>query len=451
MLSSPLHSSPLQTIKSSLSASSTEMRDRRRLPHTAPFTSLHTAVQNAIEYLKIIGALDQNENLTVLGRHLTILPLEPKLGKMLILGAILNCLDPVLTVVAGLSVRDHFLMPLDKIDLAEAAKSQFSSNYSDQLVLVRAYEGWKDAARDLSGYDLVDGNPTTCNSCSHDEHLVRAVPCYGLYPGICSIMHNEKSFSLKTMEDGQVLMHSDGHLKMLGGYLEFFMQPAVPEMYQSLRRQLDEVIQTKLLNPRMDIHMHHELLSAVRQLQTLLTNAGYAAPSYKTKQSKNNQFRGSVEFNVTQIMGQPCQNKKSAEKDAAVADVWDQTSQEYQSHVNVAEEEQKGSLLESIVKLPIDCFFGEPLAELLVPSNSGTQGNVVFLLWDLSLEMTIGYTAHLGFKAKPAETIVREVLYLGSGLHVRDWGGNWKSESGSKEVLLSGIASSSQIVLVTTT
>ncbi|KAJ6903098.1 hypothetical protein NC651_020564 [Populus alba x Populus x berolinensis] len=44
MLSSPLHSSPLQTIKSSLSASSTEMRDRRRLPHTAPFTSLHTAV-----------------------------------------------------------------------------------------------------------------------------------------------------------------------------------------------------------------------------------------------------------------------------------------------------------------------------------------------------------------------------------------------------------------------
>uniref|UniRef100_A0A6M2F2R0 Uncharacterized protein n=1 Tax=Populus davidiana TaxID=266767 RepID=A0A6M2F2R0_9ROSI len=81
-----------------------------------------------------------------------------------------------------------------------------------------------------------------------------------------------------------------------------------------------------------------------------------------------------------QIMGQPCKNKKSAEKDAAVADGWDQTSQEYQSHVNVAEEEQKGSLLESIVKLPIDCFFGEPLAELLVPSNSGTQGNVVFLL-----------------------------------------------------------------------
>lgn len=118
----------------------------------------------------------------------------------------------------------------------------------------------------------------------------------------------------------------------------------------------------------MDLHSHHELLSAVRllisedqcegrfvfgrqilkqppkastlaapppptsvsrtesgpggdnsksQLQTLLTRAGYAAPTYKTKQLKNNQFRATVEFNGVQIMGQPCTNKKNAEKDAA--------------------------------------------------------------------------------------------------------------------------------------
>ncbi|RDX90517.1 DExH-box ATP-dependent RNA helicase DExH5, mitochondrial, partial [Mucuna pruriens] len=74
------------------------------------------AVQNAIEYLKIIGALDENENLTILGRNLTVLPMEPKLGKMLIFGVIFNCLDPILTIVAGLSVRDPFLTPLDKKD-----------------------------------------------------------------------------------------------------------------------------------------------------------------------------------------------------------------------------------------------------------------------------------------------------------------------------------------------
>ncbi|XP_054809447.1 DExH-box ATP-dependent RNA helicase DExH5, mitochondrial isoform X2 [Prosopis cineraria] len=404
------------------------------------------AVQNAIEYLKVIGALDENENLTDLGRYLTMLPMEPKLGKMLILGAIFNCLDPVLTIAAGLSVRDPFLTPLDKKDLAEAAKSQFSCHYSDHLTLVKAYEGWKDAEMDLAEYEycwknflsaqsmkaidalrqeffsllkdvgLVDSNMTSCNAWSHDVHLIRAVICYGLYPGICSVMHNEKSFSLKTMEDGQVLLYSnsvnareskipypwlvfnekikvnsvflrdstavsdsvlllfgggilkeetDGHLKMLGGYLEFFMRPAVADMYQIIRRELDGLIQIKLLCPRMDIHSFHELLSAVRllisedhcegrfvfnhqvlkpsklslvplqpalgsrtesgpggdnsksQLQTLLTRAGYAAPTYKTMQLKNNQFQATVEFNGMRILGQPCNNKKSAEKDAA--------------------------------------------------------------------------------------------------------------------------------------
>ncbi|XP_016572735.1 DExH-box ATP-dependent RNA helicase DExH5, mitochondrial isoform X2 [Capsicum annuum] len=404
------------------------------------------AVQNAIEYLKIIGALDESENLTVLGRYLTMLPMEPKLGKMLILGAILNCLDPILTIVSGLSVRDPFLSPLDKKDLAEAAKAHFSRDFSDHLALVRAYEGWRDAERDLAGYEycwknflsaqsmkavdslrkefysllndtgLVDSNITMYNSWSYDEHLLRAIICYGLYPGICSVLHNEKSFSLKTMEDGQVFLHSnsvnardsripypwlvfnekikvnsvflrdstaisdsvlllfggtitkaeaDGHLKMLGGYLEFFMDPTIAEMYRSLRRELDELIHTKLLNPRMDVHGYHELLSAIRllisedqcggrfifnhqillpskpcagapppatmsriesgpggdnaksQLQTLLNRAGYATPTYKSLQLNNNQFQATVEFNGMQIMGRPCNNKKQAEKDAA--------------------------------------------------------------------------------------------------------------------------------------
>ncbi|KAL2948174.1 hypothetical protein AAZX31_20G110800 [Glycine max] len=427
-------------------------------------------VQNAIEYLKIIGALDEDENLTILGRCLTMLPMEPKLGKMLILGGIFNCLDPILTVVAGLSVRDPFLTPLDKRDLAEEAKSQFCGAYSDHLALVRAYEGWRDAEMDLGGYEycwknflssqsmkaidalrreficlvkdigLVDSNTASCNEWSSDVNLIRAIICYGLYPGICSVVHNEKSFSLKTMEDGQVLLYSnsvnaqetkipypwlvfnekikvnsvflrdstavsdsvvllfggsllkgdtDNHLKMLGGYLEFFMEPSVAEMYQSIRRELDDFIQSKLLFPRMATQWCHDLISAVRllisndkcegrfvfgrqvlkpsnksivmashptlvsrtesgpggdnsksQLQTLLTRAGYAAPIYMTKQLKNNQFQATVEFNGMQIMGQPCNNKKSAEKDAAAEALqWlmggKQTGKEYINHVSM--------------------------------------------------------------------------------------------------------------------
>lgn len=53
------------------------------------------------------------------------------------------------------------------------------------------------------------------------------------------------------------------------------------------------------------------------QLQTLLTRAGHDNPSYKTKQIKNTLFRSTVEFNGMEFVGQPCANKKLAEKDAA--------------------------------------------------------------------------------------------------------------------------------------
>ncbi|CAN1151585.1 DExH-box ATP-dependent RNA helicase DExH5, mitochondrial [Linum perenne] len=435
------------------------------------------AVEKAIEYLKVIGALDKNEDLTVLGQYLTMLPVEPKLGKMLLLGAIFNCLDPILTVVAGLSVRDPFLTPLDKKDLAEAAKAQFSLDYSDHMALVRAFDGWKDAERNFAGYDycwknfisvqsmkaidalrkeffsllrdtgLIDGNANS-NGWSHEEHLIRAVICYGLYPGVCSVVNNDKSFSLKTMEDGQVLLYSnsvnarnsripypwlvfnekvkvnavflrdstavsdstlllfggsitkgdaDGHLKMLGGYLEFFMKPEIAEMYMNLKRELDELIQMKLLNPKMSLQTQHELFSSVRlllsedqsygrfvfgrqllkpvktsmvatttrkptppsgadsgpggdnpksKLQTLLTRAGYATPIYKTKQLKNNQFRSTVEFNGMEIMGHPYSNKKSAEKDAAAEALsWlmggSQMSHDYVNQMSILQKRSK--------------------------------------------------------------------------------------------------------------
>ncbi|CAI5968399.1 unnamed protein product [Closterium sp. NIES-64] len=72
------------------------------------------AVDNAIELLEDVGALDKDENLTPLGRHLTALPLEPRVGKMLVMAAVLSCVNPVLTVGATLSEREPWVRPADK-------------------------------------------------------------------------------------------------------------------------------------------------------------------------------------------------------------------------------------------------------------------------------------------------------------------------------------------------
>lgn len=90
-----------------------------------------------------------------------------------------------------------------------------------------------------------------------------------------------------------------------------FIRPAVPPSNQHIAVQEPAFIHNMESGPGGD--------NSKSQLQTLLTRAGYAAPSYKTMQLKNHQFQSTAEFNGVQIMGQPFNNKKQAEKDAASA------------------------------------------------------------------------------------------------------------------------------------
>lgn len=70
------------------------------------------AVENAIESLQLLDALDTMEDLTPLGHHLSNLPVDPKIGKIMLFGAMFSCLDPVLVIAAALSHKDPFVIPL---------------------------------------------------------------------------------------------------------------------------------------------------------------------------------------------------------------------------------------------------------------------------------------------------------------------------------------------------
>lgn len=61
--------------------------------------------RNAVQLLKTIDALDPWEDLTELGSHLLDLPIEPRLGKMLLYSVVLKCLDPILTIVCSLAYK----------------------------------------------------------------------------------------------------------------------------------------------------------------------------------------------------------------------------------------------------------------------------------------------------------------------------------------------------------
>lgn len=92
------------------------------------------AVRLSLNTLRTINALELrggSEELTPLGFHLAQLPLDPQTGKMILMGAIFSCLDPVLSVAASLSFKDAFMVPLGKEKDVDRIKQLFGENFSN--------------------------------------------------------------------------------------------------------------------------------------------------------------------------------------------------------------------------------------------------------------------------------------------------------------------------------
>ncbi|CAI5497941.1 unnamed protein product [Closterium sp. Naga37s-1] len=66
------------------------------------------AVRSAMKTLREVGAVDEREELTALGTHLAALPVDIRIGKMMIYGAVMGCLSTALTIAACLSYRSPF-------------------------------------------------------------------------------------------------------------------------------------------------------------------------------------------------------------------------------------------------------------------------------------------------------------------------------------------------------
>ncbi|KAF6123903.1 DExH-box helicase 29 [Phyllostomus discolor] len=109
-------------------------------------------ISNAMHLLRKVGACEPSEpKLTPLGQHLAALPVNVKIGKMLIFGAIFGCLDPVATLAAVMTEKSPFTTPIGRKEEADLAKAALAVADSDHLTIYRAYLGWK-SARQEGGY-----------------------------------------------------------------------------------------------------------------------------------------------------------------------------------------------------------------------------------------------------------------------------------------------------------
>lgn len=102
------------------------------------------SVIDALLELVAIGALERtNETLTTLGQHLARLPVDVKVGKLLLLGAVFDVFDPIATSAAILETRSPFVAPYGHQSEMQTARKRFAVAQSDLLTDVNAYEAWR--------------------------------------------------------------------------------------------------------------------------------------------------------------------------------------------------------------------------------------------------------------------------------------------------------------------
>ncbi|XP_050298612.1 putative ATP-dependent RNA helicase DHX57 [Anthonomus grandis grandis] len=104
-------------------------------------------ILSAIKRLESVGALDKEENLTPLGHHLAALPVDVRIGKLMLYGSMFGCVDAALTMAACLSYKSPFVSPFGKRDQANAKKLSFSAGFSDQVTALIAYRKYLSLAK----------------------------------------------------------------------------------------------------------------------------------------------------------------------------------------------------------------------------------------------------------------------------------------------------------------
>ncbi|TLD15122.1 hypothetical protein PspLS_10602 [Pyricularia sp. CBS 133598] len=97
------------------------------------------AVQKAVNSLKAMDALAENETVTSLGRLLLRMPLHPSIGKMVLLGVFFRCLGPMIILCALPDGASLLHVPHGQRSAAREAHKKFRSEESDHLIQINIF------------------------------------------------------------------------------------------------------------------------------------------------------------------------------------------------------------------------------------------------------------------------------------------------------------------------
>ncbi|HBM29285.1 MAG TPA: ATP-dependent RNA helicase HrpA, partial [Halomonas sp.] len=111
-------------------------------------------VKDGFRLLFELGAVNEKQQLSGLGRKLAKLPIDPRLARMVLAGAERGSLRDVLIVVSALAIQDPRDRPADKRQAADQAHQRWHDPDSDFVALLNLWHGIENAREALSGNQL---------------------------------------------------------------------------------------------------------------------------------------------------------------------------------------------------------------------------------------------------------------------------------------------------------
>ncbi len=108
-------------------------------------------VRDGVLLLTELGALDAAGELTGLGRKLARLPVDPRMGRMVLEAGARGCAEEVIIIAAGLSIQDPRERPSDHRQAADEQHARFADERSDFLAYLNLWDYIREQQRELSG------------------------------------------------------------------------------------------------------------------------------------------------------------------------------------------------------------------------------------------------------------------------------------------------------------
>jgi ATP-dependent helicase HrpA len=112
------------------------------------------AVRDGYATLFELGAIDEEHRLTRTGRELARLPVDPRVGRMLLAGRNFGCLQEMLIIGSALSVQDPRLRPHDAREKADRAHARFLDDTSDFASFLKLWRAFQEEGSRLSSRKL---------------------------------------------------------------------------------------------------------------------------------------------------------------------------------------------------------------------------------------------------------------------------------------------------------